>query len=29
MKGDKAKAISYEFKVELDRQMSIGGFKSM
>ena len=28
MKGDKAKAISYEFKVELDRQMSIGGFKS-
>jgi hypothetical protein len=28
MKGDKAKTIAYEFKVEMDRQMSIGGFKS-
>jgi hypothetical protein len=28
MKGDKAKEIHYEFKVELDRQMTIGGLLS-
>src|SRR5262249_25785862 len=28
MRGEKAKETPYEFKVELDRQMSIGGFQS-
>ncbi|MBI1916105.1 MAG: mucoidy inhibitor MuiA family protein [Planctomycetes bacterium] len=28
MRGEKAKEIHYEFKVELDRQMTIGGFQS-
>ena len=28
MRGEKAKEIHYEFKVELDRQMTIGGFLS-
>ena len=28
MNGEKAKEIHYEFKVELDRQMTIGGFQS-
>ncbi len=28
MRGEKAVAINYEFKVEMDRQMQIGGFQS-
>jgi Domain of unknown function (DUF4139)/N-terminal domain of unknown function (DUF4140) len=28
MRGEKALAINYQFKVELDRQMTIGGFQS-
>ena len=28
MNGEKAQAIQYEFKLELDRQMAIGTFES-